>query len=673
MDFSSVNMGELGRQIFARLLKVTSSEGAFDDILYECQQSNQPYVDEQFPAANESLIKNWKDPLVQDKVSTWKQFKWLRPHEIPVIQEGGVELAVFLDSIDPSDIRQGLLGDCYFLSCLSVLAENPKRIMKLFVTDKVNDYGVYAIRICKNGEWKEVVIDDRIPCFQGEPAFSKSVGDELWVLLMEKAWAKLHNSYERIEAGFAEQVLRDLTGAPCEVVHSDDQEVLWQKLMEAETKGYLIAASAGTTNAAKELLEKLGLIGNHSYGVLDVREIKLENGMQERLIKIRNPWGDFEWNGDWGDDSELWTPKLEKLLGQSDGNDGIFFMNLDDFCHYFSRVQICRINDNFKYSSFKYERCFDRSDDYDYSNAKFILSKIISEEEGKLELEYMGGSMGQSRDNWKEYQKLKKGEYYVYAEIDWIDKVDITEFTLSAYGTGQAYFIRDDKMLYKKQDILAQIYLSCGLQELPGCKHTNYEQYQESEIHKYTQICEEGFGFVVYNNLSQDSTLTETITYSKFDGLELMKPYKGQSYDVLVGPKEKKIVLIRQVDPYGYSMSSSTSSSIQFSTEKLKRLCKEEGKLTKRVNPQNKQELEIYQYQFKHSSGICYLYENKTPNKRFEEQLKFVLSGLEIVEKSADGSDTVKIKLGPGESKFIELKSIGPQWKIQTAVSFGVY
>lgn len=55
--------------------------------------------------------------------------------EIPSIVEGGVQLSVFYDSIDPSDIRQGLLGDCYFLSCLSVLAENPSRIKKLFVSD----------------------------------------------------------------------------------------------------------------------------------------------------------------------------------------------------------------------------------------------------------------------------------------------------------------------------------------------------------------------------------------------------------------------------------------------------------------------------------------------------------------------------------------------------------
>ncbi len=86
-------------------------------------------------------------------------------------------------------------------------------------------------------------------------------------------------------------------------------------MLESESRGFLIAASAGSTKASKELLEGLGLIGNHSYGVLDVREVELKNGLIEKLVKIRNPWGDFEWNGDWGDDSDLWTPQLEKQLG----------------------------------------------------------------------------------------------------------------------------------------------------------------------------------------------------------------------------------------------------------------------------------------------------------------------------------------------------------------------
>lgn len=47
------------------------------------------------------------------------------------------------------------------------------------------------------GEWKEIIIDDKFPCFNEErgPCFTKGNGSELWVLILEKAWAKLYGSY----------------------------------------------------------------------------------------------------------------------------------------------------------------------------------------------------------------------------------------------------------------------------------------------------------------------------------------------------------------------------------------------------------------------------------------------------------------------------------------------
>ena len=156
-------------------------------------------------------------------------------------------------------------------------------------------------------------------------------------MLLEKAWAKLHGSYERIESGYAEHVLRDLTGACTKVFSHDDQD-LWENMTDAYDKGFLIAASAGATKASKQLLEEMGLIGFHSYGVLAVTEVDV-NGEKERLIKLRNPWGDFEWTGDWSDQSANWTPELKMQLEfSSEANDGTFWMSFIDFCHYFSRV-----------------------------------------------------------------------------------------------------------------------------------------------------------------------------------------------------------------------------------------------------------------------------------------------------------------------------------------------
>lgn len=131
-----------------------------------------------------------------------------------------------------------------------MLAEKPERIKKLFITTEYNQGGVYAMRICKNGFWQEVVVDDYFPCDFNAPAFSRASGPELWVMLLEKAWAKLHGSYERIEAGLAENVFRDLTGAPTLSESTQKIDELWAKLVEADSKHWVIAASAGNSAAS---------------------------------------------------------------------------------------------------------------------------------------------------------------------------------------------------------------------------------------------------------------------------------------------------------------------------------------------------------------------------------------------------------------------------------------
>ncbi len=146
-----------------------------------------------------------------------------------------------------------MLGDCYFLSVLSVLAEVPHRIMRMFITDVTNEFGVYAVKLTKNGEAREVVIDDYFPCHSyGECCFTKAKGNELWVLILEKAWAKLHGSYERIEAGLAHNVMRDLTGAPSFDIDIEQygKDKLWERLLISDQKQYVIAASVGSTEAS---------------------------------------------------------------------------------------------------------------------------------------------------------------------------------------------------------------------------------------------------------------------------------------------------------------------------------------------------------------------------------------------------------------------------------------
>lgn len=65
-----------------------------------------------------------------------------------------------------------------------------------------------------------------------------------------------------------------------------------------------------------------GLVSGHAYSLLAVKQAG-----PHRLVNIRNPWGNFEWNGNWSDNSPLWTEDIKRQLCVTlDANDGCFWM-----------------------------------------------------------------------------------------------------------------------------------------------------------------------------------------------------------------------------------------------------------------------------------------------------------------------------------------------------------
>ena len=141
---------------------------------------------------------------------------WRRLSEVYAEVEGGMQ--VFKKGIEPGDVKQGRLADCYFMSCLAALAEIEGRVESLFNTKEVNAAGIYSINLYVNGRKQEVIVDEYIPCdpANGLPAFGYSADSgEIWAMLIEKAWAKLHGTYCMIRKGSALSALPHMTGAPC--------------------------------------------------------------------------------------------------------------------------------------------------------------------------------------------------------------------------------------------------------------------------------------------------------------------------------------------------------------------------------------------------------------------------------------------------------------------------
>lgn len=100
------------------------------------------YVDEDFPAAEESLIPDKTDQskFVQDKVEEWAKVKWLRIGKIASLtREEDGPMEIFKDEVLPGDLIQGKLNDSYFLSVLSAIAEKPERIKGMFLSQTLNE------------------------------------------------------------------------------------------------------------------------------------------------------------------------------------------------------------------------------------------------------------------------------------------------------------------------------------------------------------------------------------------------------------------------------------------------------------------------------------------------------------------------------------------------------
>ena len=100
----------------------------------------------------------------------------------------------------------------------------------------------------------------------------------------------------------------------------------------------MVAGTSGTDNltkgAGKAPLD--GLVPGHAYTLLTVRE-----ACGIRLLRLRNPWGDHEWTGDWSDKSPLWTDRTKAAFEvEVDEHDGAFWMSDADFLKHFSSVGV---------------------------------------------------------------------------------------------------------------------------------------------------------------------------------------------------------------------------------------------------------------------------------------------------------------------------------------------
>ena len=314
------------------------------------------YTDKKFPPNDASLgaFEAKKDGDVD----------WKRAHEIIEVMPATsrcdrTAAQLFEDGVSPKDICQGALGDCWLLSAIACLAEQRGSIERCFLEHSYNPRGKYTLRLWDGlkQKWTYINVDDTFPCQAGEggkPLFTHPNGGEIWVMLLEKAFAKMSGSYANIEGGHVLWALEAMTGdnvlkyslstekktwSSYELVHKRDNNgsgggvrgcrfpstghtfdldnmfVVLKKYSQSNC--VLGAGSLGVDKTREEGRpgeggdDNGGIVPGHAYSILDVRHV-----FGHRLICLRNPWGSFEWKGDWSDTSKMWGkhPLIRALL-----------------------------------------------------------------------------------------------------------------------------------------------------------------------------------------------------------------------------------------------------------------------------------------------------------------------------------------------------------------------
>ncbi|XP_004715824.1 calpain-12 [Echinops telfairi] len=310
----------------------------FEAIRAACLEAGILFRDPYFPAGPDAL---GYDQLGPDSEKA-KGVEWKRPHEFCE------EPQFICEDMSRTDVCQGRLGNCWFLAAAASLTLYPRLLCRVVPPGQSfqGGYaGVFHFQLWQFGHWVDVVVDDRLPVHEGKLMFVRSQQrHEFWAPLLEKAYAKLHGSYEVMRGGHMNEAFVDFTGGVGEVLYlRKDSPGLFSALRHALAKESLVGATALSNQGEYRTDE--GLVKGHAYSVTGTHKVWL-GFTKVQLLRLRNPWGRVEWTGAWSDSCPRWdaipAEWREALLVRKE--DGEFWMELQDFLHHFNTVQICSLS-----------------------------------------------------------------------------------------------------------------------------------------------------------------------------------------------------------------------------------------------------------------------------------------------------------------------------------------
>ena len=164
-----------------------------------------------------------------------------------------VEFISYMEGISPKSPVQGAIFNDYFIAAVAALAEPEHHlaIKRLMLEEEVDPNGIYGFSLNKKGVWRLYYVDESLAMIEQESSGDGAEGardsqhsqersvqereahtfvlgassrfSDLWVSLLEKAYAKSVGCYQKMGSkSTVAEALTDLTGAPSQTFFIKD-------------------------------------------------------------------------------------------------------------------------------------------------------------------------------------------------------------------------------------------------------------------------------------------------------------------------------------------------------------------------------------------------------------------------------------------------------------------
>jgi len=194
-------------------------------------------------------------------------------------------------SIEMNDVKQGaLFGDCYFLAAIAAIAGNRRELIQRMIED--NKDGTYTVTLYSDvndpTKKEKITVDLKVPSValfhaQLSGDTNKKGAQEVWPIVLEKAYAKYKGSYGAIKnGGLSVDVFYTLTGIPPLSLEGSQLSAALMERYIAQKKPMVL----GTGPMARSTLQEYELGSKHAYAIKEVRTLR-----GKRYLILYNPYG----------------------------------------------------------------------------------------------------------------------------------------------------------------------------------------------------------------------------------------------------------------------------------------------------------------------------------------------------------------------------------------------